>query len=101
LSAPRSPSDARLKHHSSRESCESAKTVRRERSIPLRETQMSFLEIEVEEEDESEDADADAGGVEAANPTTRRPALQHSQSFLDLSSRMSGDTMREDMAMFS
>ncbi|KAJ1301793.1 hypothetical protein OPQ81_009021 [Rhizoctonia solani] len=91
-------SAAALRHRSSRESYESSRTVRRERSIPLRENQMSFLEFGVEEEEESEEEEE----LEPQpQPRPSRPTLQHTQSFLDLSSRQSGDTMRESMAMYS
>lgn len=88
-----------LKHRSSRESCESASTLRRERSIPLREGPVSFLEIDLEEESGFEDEDDD--DEDLMGEGWSRPTLQHSQSFLDLSSRQSGDTMRENEAMFS
>ncbi|KAF8594716.1 hypothetical protein BDV93DRAFT_131938 [Ceratobasidium sp. AG-I] len=88
-----------LKHHSSRESCESASTLRRERSIPLREGPVSFLEIDMEEESGAEDEEDEE--VDELGQGWARPALQHSRSFLDLSSRQSGDTMRENEAMFS
>jgi hypothetical protein len=88
---------AGLKHQSSRESCESQLTVRRERSMPLRDGPVSFLDIEVEEEESCGEED---DVVHAIQPW-RRPTLQHSQSFLDLSSRQSGDTMRENDAMFA
>ncbi|KAG9090048.1 hypothetical protein FS749_000858 [Ceratobasidium sp. UAMH 11750] len=81
-----------LKHRSSRESYESQSTVRRERVVP-----MSFLEIEVEEESGEEDEDGD--GVHQGE--AGHDDVQNSQSFLDLSSRQSGDTMRENEAMFA
>jgi len=86
-----------LRHRASRESYESASTLRRERSLPLRDGPVSFLEIDLEEESGLEDEDEEEVGGQAWG----RPALQHSRSFLDLSSRQSGDTMRENEAMFS
>lgn len=80
-----------LKHRTSKESYESASTVRRERPV-----QRSFLDIGVEEEsgeDEGEDLEEEE--------TPQRPGLQHTQSFLDFSIRQSGDTLRENEAMFS
>ncbi|KAG8718623.1 hypothetical protein FRC09_012373 [Ceratobasidium sp. 395] len=92
---PRMVGGVGLKHRSSRESCESQSTVRRERVIP-----MSFLEIEVEEESGEEDED-EAGADEGGEVVWERPGMQHTQSFLDLSSRQSGDAMRENEAMFT
>ncbi|KAG8745490.1 hypothetical protein FRC10_007837, partial [Ceratobasidium sp. 414] len=80
-----------LKHRASRESYESQSTVRRARVVP-----MSFLEIELEEESGEEDEDGNG-----ADGRAEHAGVQHSQSFLDLSSRQSGDTMRETEAMFS
>ncbi|CCO34410.1 hypothetical protein BN14_08508 [Rhizoctonia solani AG-1 IB] len=90
------PANVGLRHRSSRESYESSRTVRRERSIPLL-RERSFLEFEegVSEEDEEDLVEPQQGSEWV------RPALQQTQSFLDLSSRQSGDTMRENMAMFS
>ncbi|CAE6452874.1 unnamed protein product [Rhizoctonia solani] len=88
-----------LRHCSSRESYESGRTVRRERSIPLREAQMSFLEFGVDEEEEEEEESSDEDDIPRSG---FRPPLHHSSSFLDLDlSRLSGDTMRETDAMFS
>ncbi|QRW11822.1 hypothetical protein RhiLY_10821 [Ceratobasidium sp. AG-Ba] len=75
-----------LKHRSSKESYESASTVRR----PV---QMSFLDVEEESDEEDEE--------EVNDTVPERPDLHHTQSFLDLSGRRSGDTMRENDAMFA
>ncbi|CAE6517272.1 unnamed protein product [Rhizoctonia solani] len=91
-----------LRHCSSRESYESTRTVRRERSIPLRETQMSFLEFGVDEEEEEGEEESSEEEEDMAARSGYRPALHHSSSFLDLDlTRLSGDTMRETDAMFS
>ncbi|CAE6455354.1 unnamed protein product [Rhizoctonia solani] len=92
------PANAGLRHRSSRESYESSRTVRRERSIPLL-REMSFLEFEEEVSEEEEEDLVEPQQQQRSEWT--RPALQQTQSFLDLSSRQSGDTMRENMAMFS
>ncbi|KAH7320410.1 hypothetical protein B0J17DRAFT_685620, partial [Rhizoctonia solani] len=63
-----SEANTALRHRSSRESYESSRTVRRERSIPLRETQMSFLEFEVEEEESEEEEPVD-------HPSPTRPRI--------------------------
>ncbi|KAF8756106.1 hypothetical protein RHS01_05004 [Rhizoctonia solani] len=92
-----------LRHSSSRESYESSRTVRRERSIPLL-REMSFLEFEegVSEEDEEDLVESRQQEQEQQQRAEwTRPTLHQTQSFLDLSSRQSGDTMRENMAMFS
>ncbi|KAG9075643.1 hypothetical protein FRC06_009971 [Ceratobasidium sp. 370] len=86
-----------LKHRSSRESYESQSTVRRERVVP-----MSFLEIELEEESGEDNEDDDrADGRAETEQSWEHAGVQNSQSFLDLSSRRSGDTMREKEAMFA
>ncbi|KAF8683314.1 hypothetical protein RHS04_02004 [Rhizoctonia solani] len=97
------PPNVGLRHSSSRESYESSRTVRRERSIPLL-REMSFLEFEegVSEEDEEDLVESRQQEQEQQQRAEwTRPTLHQTQSFLDLSSRQSGDTMRENMAMFS
>ncbi|CAE6427672.1 unnamed protein product [Rhizoctonia solani] len=95
-----SEANTALRHRSSRESYESCRTVRRERSIPLRETQMSFLEFGVEEEETDDEEEQEEEEEPASSPYPSRPPLSHHQSFLDFS-RQSGDTVREQEAMFS
>lgn len=63
---------------------------------------MSFLEFGVEEEetDDEEEQEEQEEQEPASSPYPSRPTLSHHQSFLDFS-RQSGDTVREQEAMFS